>query len=218
MRKAADIAAAAGIAGVLVPLAGVGITPIWRFPGTNVSARILDGYVVAHHDALQMTMLCYAVGIILWLVFGVATAVHLHATLPRSTHTTALTLCLAAGTTGFVTLLLAGFATFDVLVYRAPHLQDPRLLYDMTFGLLAMSGLPTAVALSAYAVLVYRGHTLPRWTASLAAITALAHLALLASFIVPDGFASLEGQIITAAPALLWAWIISTGFALRRHG
>jgi hypothetical protein len=47
-----------------------------------------------------------------------------------------------------VALLLAGFTAFFVLVYRGADVGDPRLLYDLTFGLLATSGAPTAIALA----------------------------------------------------------------------
>jgi hypothetical protein len=122
--------------------------------------------------------------------------------------------CFAFGLVGFVTLLLAGFTAFFVLVYRDADVGDPRLLYDLTFGLLAMSGAPTAIALGSYAALVFRSAALPRWTAWLGLVGALAHVALLASFLVSEGFFSLEGQVITAFPATLFAWIIGTGIAM----
>ena len=111
-------------------------------------------------------------------------------------------------------LLLAGFTAFFVLVYRDADVGDPRLLYDLTFGLLAMSGAPTAIALGSYAALVLRSTGLPRWTAWLGVVGALAHVALLASFVVSEGFFSLQGQVITAIPATLFAWIIGTGIAM----
>jgi hypothetical protein len=66
-------------------------------------------------------------------------------------------------------------------VYRIPEASEPRLLYDLSFGLLAMSGVPTALALGSYAALAFRSAQLPTATAWLAAIAALAHLMLLAS-------------------------------------
>ena len=59
-------------------------------------------------------------------------------------------------------------------------------------------------------------HALPRWTAWLGVVGALAHIALLASFVVSEGFFSLEGQVITALPATLFMWIIGTGIAMLR--
>ena len=49
-----------------------------------------------------------------------------------------------------------------------------------------------------------------------ALVAALAHVALLASFVVPRGFFALQGQVITVIPALLWAWILAAGVALIR--
>lgn len=114
----------------------------------------------------------------------------------------------------FVTLILAGFAVFFVLVYRVPQGSEARLLYDLAFGLLAMSGAPTAVALGSYAAQVLRVGRLPRWTASLAAVAAGAHVALLVSFLVPHGFFSLEGAGIIAILATLFVWIAGTSIAL----
>lgn len=77
-----------------------------------------------------------------------------------------------------------------------------------------MSGAPTAIALGSYAVLIFRSTVLPRWTAWLGLIGALAHVALLASFVVSEGFFSLEGQVISALPATLFMWIIGTGITM----
>src|SRR5207244_10849612 len=118
-----------------------------------------------------------------------------------------LSTCFAFGWAASVTLIFTGFTAFFVLVYRAPEVSDSRLLYDLTFGLLAMSGAPTAVALGSYAALVYRAGQLARWTAWLAALGTAAHIVLIASFLVTAGFFSLQGQVITAIPATLFAWI-----------
>jgi hypothetical protein len=48
----------------------------------------------------------------------------------------------------------------------------------------------------------------------LAGIGAAAHVVLLASFLVHDGFFSLEGQVITVIPATLFVWILGTGLSL----
>ncbi len=114
----------------------------------------------------------------------------------------------------FVTLLLAGFTCFDVLVYRDPAPAEARLLYDLTFGLLAMSGMPTAAALTAFAISVYTHRMFDRLSGHLAAAAAGAHVLLLLSFIVGSGFFSLEGAVITVVPAFLWIWIAYTGSTL----
>lgn len=105
-------------------------------------------------------------------------------------------------------------ALLVAMVLNTPDASDSRLLYDVAFGLLAMSGAPTALALGSYAALVLRAGRLPWWTALVAAVAALAHLVLLASFLVTGGFFSLEGAVIIAIPATLFAWITGTGIAM----
>jgi hypothetical protein len=73
------------------------------------------------------------------------------------------------------------------------------------------------MALSGYAVKVYRDGILPRITAHIAIVAIGGHAALIASFIVRQGFFSLHGAIIIAAPAALFAWIAATGIALINH-
>jgi hypothetical protein len=50
----------------------------------------------------------------------------------------------------------------------------------------------------------------------LAAAAAASHLVLLASFIIPEGFLALEGQVITVIPGVLWAWILTAAIAMLR--
>ena len=45
-------------------------------------------------------------------------------------------------------------------------------------------------------------------------MAAAAHVALLASFVVEDGFFSLQGEVIIYIPATLFIWIAGTGIAL----
>jgi hypothetical protein len=103
-----------------------------------------------------------------------------------------------------------------VLFYRAPNAPDPRLLYDLGFGLLAMTGVPTALALDSYAGHVLRDSRLPGWTGWIAVVAALAHIVLLASLVIASGFFSLEGGVIIAIPAILFAWILGTSMVLLR--
>jgi hypothetical protein len=127
-----------------------------------------------------------------------------------------LSVCFLVGLVSFVTLLLAGFTVAFVLFYCAPNAPDPRLLYDLGFGLLAMSGVPTALALGSYAAQVFSDSRLPAWSAWVAVVAALAHLVLLASLVIPSGFFSLQGGVIIAIPAMLFAWILATSIVLLR--
>jgi hypothetical protein len=213
MRSRLTLGAVAGVAGALVPVVGLVVLPIWDFPATTASASQIAHFVQAHRSALQAVMVLNTIGVSLWSVFGAAVWVRLR----QAAHAdSALPACFAVGLIGFVTLLMAGFTAFDVLVYRGSVGLEAQVLYDLTFGLLAMSGMPTAVALAAFAVLVVREGVLPGATAGLAAVTAAAHVVLLLSFVIRRGFFSLEGPVITVIPGLLFAWIFVTGIAMLR--
>lgn len=210
-RRGLTLGGLAGTAGVALPLVGLAVRPIWGFPGTTASGAGIVAFTGAHTAALQVMMLTYTVGVTLWLVFGAAVWGRLRGALPSDSP---LTTGFAAGLVAFVTLLLAGFTCFDVLVYRRPAPAEAKLLYDLTFGLLAMSGMPTAVALTAFAVAVYRHHLFARTTGHLAVAAAAAHVLLLLSFVAGRGFFSLQGAVIAVIPALLFAWIAHTGATL----
>ncbi len=181
----------AGVLGVAVPLVGLIVLPIWTFPSTNASGADVLAFARGHTGALQTMMLAYTVGVTLWLVFGAAVWARMRAALPGDSM---LTTCFAGGLISFVTLLLAGFTCFDILVYRLPPPAEARLLYDLTFGLLAMSGMPTAAALTAYAIAVYRHRVFARPTGHLAAVTVAAHVSLLLSFIVSTAASEASDQ------------------------
>jgi hypothetical protein len=204
----------AGLAGLLSIALGIVAMPVdqmWTFPGSGATAGEIAGFVDAHRSALLIAMVLTTTAVGLWLVFGVGVWLWLR---EATGGESVLSVCFLVGLVSFVTLLLAGFTCFFVLVYRAPEASDPRLLYDLSFGLLAMSGVPTALALGSYAALGFRSDRLPGWTASLAAEAALAHLVLLASLLITSGFFSLEGGVTIAIPATLFAWIAGTSVAM----
>jgi hypothetical protein len=211
----ARLAGAAGVLGCALGVAGGLVLDILNAPATTASAAEIVESVEADRTALLVGMLLSTAAVSLWLVFGAGVWLRLRRVNGPDGLASA---CFAFGLVGFVTLLFAGFTAFFVLVYRSADVGDPRLLYDMTFGLLAMSGAPTAIALGSYAALVFRTTVLPRWTAWLGLVGALAHVALLASFVVSEGFFSLEGQVITAFPATLFIWITGTGIAMLATG
>lgn len=128
--------------------------------------------------------------------------------------------CFAFGALALTALIFAGFAPGGIAAYRA---DDPDLsaavagnLSDLTFYLLALSGIPTAIALGAYAALVFGGAPLPQWTAWLAIVGAAGHVLIAASLLWDSGFLSLEGDIIVFVPATYFAWILAAGACLMR--
>ena len=105
-----------------------------------------------------------------------------------------------------------------MLAYRAPASGAPRELYDLCFGLLAISGVPTAVALGTWAALALRPGPLPAWSGWLGAVGAIAHLVIAASFPPRAGFLSLEGGVIVAVPVTLFARLLGASVTCQRLG
>jgi hypothetical protein len=215
LRRPMELAGFAGILSFALGVAGVIVGRMWAFPGTGATAGEIAGFVDAHRSALLADMVLTTAAVWLWLVFGAGVWLRLRKAAGSESF---LPTSFLAGLVGFVTLLLAGFACFIVLVYRAPETSDPRLLYDLSFGLLAMSGAPTALALVSYAAVVLGSDSLPRWTAWLGVAAALAHIMLLASLLITSGFFSLEGGVTIAIPATLFAWIVGTSVAMMAGG
>jgi hypothetical protein len=213
--SAIKLAGLAGLVSIALGIAGAIVDEMQTFPGTGASASEIAGYVDAHRSALLVAMLLSTAAVGLWLAFGVGVWLWLR---ERTGGVNALSVCFLVALVSFVTLLLAGFTVAFVLFYRAPNAPDPRLLYDLGFGLLAMSGVPTALALGSYAAQVFSDSRLPAWTAWVAIVAALAHIVLLASLVIPSGFFSLEGGVIIAIPAVLFAWIIGMSIVLLRAG
>ena len=137
----------AGVAGVVAIVFGLAVgvvAQMWRFPGTGSTAAEITVFVHTHRPALRVAMVLATTSVSLWLVFGAGVWLRLRQAADTES---LLSACFAFGLVVFVTLLLAGFTSFFVLTYRAPAVSDARLLYDIAFGLLALSGAPTALAL-----------------------------------------------------------------------
>ena len=209
---AVRLAGLAGVVSAALGIAGVIVDRMWTIPPTGASTGEIAGYVASHRSALLLALILTTAGVALWLAFGVGVWLWMRETSSESF----LAVCFLVGLISFITLIFAGFSVFFVLVYRAPEASDPRLLYDVSFGLLAMSGVPTALALGSYAAQIFRGGRLPFWTAWVAVLAALANLLLLASLVIRSGFFSLEGGVTIAIPGTLFVWIIGMSVAMMR--
>ena len=210
---AARVARWSGLFGVVLPAITLLVYPIWSFPATRTQSVDVGRWAAAHHDRLVLTMALNTVGVTLWLIFGAAVWTYLRDRVPMKS---IIPTCFAAGFIGCVTLLLSGFTAFDLLLYRRRSADAASLLYDLTFGMLAMSGMPLVVALGAFAVAVYARQALPAYAGHLALAAAVVHPVLLLTFVFRGGPLSLEGYSITAMPAILFAWILGTALAMPR--
>jgi hypothetical protein len=207
------LAGKAGVVSIGLALFAAPFFPLWEYPATNAAGAQLASFVHGHAAGFTAAVLLDAFAVCLWMVFGTGVWLRLRSIVGGdSVLTTTFAFCLV----GFVSLLLTGFTAALVLAYRTPGATDARLLSDLCFGALAMSGIPTAIALSAFAAIVFRHGGFPRLTAWFALDAAAAHLLLPFSLVISTGFLSLEGQVITVFPVLLFVWICATGIAMWR--
>jgi hypothetical protein len=203
----------ASFAGIAV--ASLVAPPLWNAPDTSASAAEIAAYVREDRGRTIASVLIYSVAMGLFLCFAAGLTAWLRRSEPEPRP---LSTAFAFGAIVLVALILAAFVTASVGAYRPQEPPVAQALYDVTFGLLALSGIPTAVCLGAYAGLSFQGRRLPAWTAWFAVVGALAHLLIAASFVSRTGFLSLEGEVIIVVPATFFAWILATSAALLRVG
>jgi hypothetical protein len=207
--------ALAGMASfALIVIAAFVAPPLWDAPGTSASGARVAAYVEDTHGRALAALFVYSLGIGLFLCFTAGLWSWLRQVEPAPQPLSAI---FAFGAISLAVLIFAAFATAGVMGYR-PH--EPALtgvLADLTFGLLALSGIPTAVCLGAYAALVLRRRFLPAWTGWLAVLGAVTHVLIGASFLSHSEFLSLEGSVIVWVPATFFAWILATSLVLLRR-
>jgi hypothetical protein len=209
-----------GIAGLasfaLIIVAAFVSPPLWNAPGESSSAAHVAAYLQANHGRAIASLYIYSLAMGLFLCFSAGLWSWLRQAEPAPQPLCAV---FAFGAIALAVFILASFATAGVASYRP---QPPALavsLSDMTFGLLALSGIPTAVCLGAYAALVFRHGCLPVWTAWLAVLGAVAHVTISAtSFMSHGSFLSLEGAVNVAVPATFFAWILASSIVLLGAG
>jgi hypothetical protein len=198
---------------LLIAVAALVQPHLWSAPGTTATPVQVAAYAQDDRGRALSSLFIYSVGMGLFLCFAMGLSTRLR---QDAADMPSLSAAFAFGAVALVALVLAAFAPAAVLSYR---LHDPAMaqaLRDTTFGLLAMSGIPTALCLGAYAALVLRRGCLPAWTAWLAVLGAGAHLLIAASLMAHGGFLSLEGSVIVWVPGTFFAWILAVSLVLLR--
>lgn len=206
-------AALCGLAsfGLIMLAAFVLARPLWSAPHTQASPAMVASYISHAHGREVASLLVYALAIGLFLCFTAGLWRWLSETEPVQSQTSAI---LAFGAIALSVLIFAAFAVAEVMIYRPLSPAQAQMLRDLTFALLALSGVPTAICMGAYANLVLRHGTLAKWTGWLALLGVLAHLLIAASFIAHAGLLSLEGPLIVLAPGTFFTWILVASLAL----
>jgi hypothetical protein len=214
--RSTRIVALAGLGSFALIIAGALIgAPLWEAPGTNASGATLVAYLQHDHSRTVASLFVYSLGMGLFLCFAGGLWSWLREREPAPQPLSAL---FAFAAIALVVLILAAFATAAVMSYRARPQALAVSLADLTFALLALSGIPTAVCAGAYGALVLRRRCLPAWTAWLALLAMDAHVLIAASFFSHGSFLSLEGAVIVVVPATFFAWILAASWALWHAG
>ena len=200
----------------LIMVAGLIVAPpLWNAPAPTAPAAHVAAYLQTYHGRLLASQFIYSLGMGLFLCFTAGLWSWLRRIEPAPEMISAI---FAFGAVALTLLILASFASADVMSYRPQQPAFAVALTDTTFGLLALSGIPTAVCLGAYAAIVLRHRCLPSWTAWLALVAVDAHLLIAASFLSHGSFLGLEGGVIVVVPATFFAWIFATSLVLLRGG
>ncbi len=197
----------------LIVAAALIAPPLWNAPGTNAGAAHVADYLQANHARTIASLFVYSLAMGLFLCFAGGLWSWLRQAEPAPQPASSV---FAFGAIALTVLIFAAFATAGVMSYRPQPPSFAAAFSDLTFALLALSGIPTAVCLGAYATLVLRRGCLPAWTAWLALLAMDAHVLIAASFIGHGSFLSLEGTVIVAVPATFFAWILATSVVLLR--
>jgi hypothetical protein len=212
--RATRLIALAGLGSfALIIVAAFVAPPLWNAPGTNASATHVAAYLQANHGRTIASLYIYSLAMGLFLCFTGGLWSWLRQTEPAPQP---LSSVFAFGAIALAVLIFAALVTAGVMSYRPQQPAFATSLSDMTFGLLALSGIPTAVCLGAYAALVLRHRCLPAWTGWLAVLAVDAHILIAASFVSHGGFLSLESSVIVWVPATFFAWILATSVVLLR--
>ena len=208
------IAGELALASFVLIIAGALVAPpLWDGPATTATGAEVTAYLQDNRGRILAGLFVYSLGMTLFLCFSAAMWTWLRRFEPEPR---LLSNTFAFGAIALTLLIFAGFMPVAVAAYREQSPDLAQALNDLTFGLLALSGLPTAVCLGAYAEFVRRYRTLPAWTAWLAVLGAVAHVVIAASFLRRSGVLSLEGEVIVFIPGTFFAWIFAVGAVLVR--
>jgi transcriptional regulator with XRE-family HTH domain len=143
--RAGHVLGCAGLASfALIMVAAFVAPPLWNAPGTNASAAHVASYLLVDREGTTASLYIYSLAMGLFLCFTGGLLSWLRQAEPAPQLLSAV---FAFGAIALTGLILAAFATAGVMSY-GPH--QPALavtLSDVTFALLALSGIPTAVCL-----------------------------------------------------------------------
>src|SRR5439155_1621267 len=121
--------------------------PLWNAPGTMATGSRVAAYAQHYRGRIIASLLLYGLAMGLFLCFTAGLSAWLR---ERERPPHALSAIVAFGAVALAVLVMAAFVPAYMLSYRAQPATIAGPLADLTFGLLALSGVPTAACLAAY--------------------------------------------------------------------
>ncbi len=112
----------------------------------------------------------------------------------------------------------AGFVFILALGYRGTILDatQAKLMNDLIYLGITLSGFPTAVSTAAFAIMVRRTRAVAVWTSWIAAVAVIAHVVSAGSF-AQDGMLAPTGVPIYIAPTFYFIWMLTVSILLFRR-
>jgi len=208
---------AAGLAGVtsfILIVVAAALLPFWTALHTTDSPEAFARYAQDQRSQIIAAMFLYSLGFGLFLLLAGALWAQLHRAGPGAQWLAAV---FGFAAVAMSTMILAAFVPACVFAYRSHSPELAQTLWDLGFGMLALSGVPTAICMSAYATVVLCYRALPPWTGWVAAVGVVPHLFIAGSFMNHKGFLSVEGDVTLWVPITLFAWILAASIALVRQ-
>ena len=129
----------------LIIIAAFVAAPLWNAPGTGASGARVSAYAQHYASRSTAALLIYSIAMGLFLCFAAGLWAWLR---EREGAPHALSSVFAFAAIALVILILAAFVPGYMLSYRTQPSVIAGPLADLGFGLLALSGLPTALCLA----------------------------------------------------------------------
>ncbi len=204
MLRGGRLAAAAGIAGVVLALAGQVLVldaPTIEKPPAEIRAWAVDNRGMAL-TAVYLLVVGFTVQLAFWV--GVWQRLRRFEGGDGQIAVTGF-----AGAVLLTALLVAAFGFSAEAAYRGSGMSDEagRMLNDLVFISANLSDIATALALAAFGLVIVRDGGLPSWLGWAGLALAALHLVAGAAF-AHEGLLSPQGIGIFVAPILFYTWVV----------
>ena len=211
LRSTKSWTAIAGIASVVTTVVAIAVLLASGPPAAGDPPQQVAAFFADHHRAVSIALWIAAVS----LGFDLAFYVLLGDLLRKQADATGLIALGVLGGAIFIAIIYAGFAVLAQLAYRAGS-GDPatqRTLYDVYELSLTMTGVPTAVSVAAFSLVILRARLFPAWLGWYGGLVAAIHL-LSSGAMARSGFFTPTNIGGTIAPIAFELWVLGISVLL----